>query len=362
MVACLLVSITAMATTKNEKDKPKPKIGLALGGGGAKGAAHIGALKVLEEMGVKPDYIAGTSIGSIVGGLYACGYDASEIEHTFLSQEWISLMTDRNDGARQKVLSKDEDGTIYIFGFPVKRGKTSQLATPEEGGPQEKGKKRFGLLRGEKVMEALDSMICLRLGEDLTTKDANDSIRRMTVDAEDIMNATRNEFEMTPIPFCCVAVDVEQKSEHVFSEGKLAVAMRASMAIPGAFKPLIIDSHTYVDGGMLNNLPVDVVREMGADIVIAIDLTQNKHEGEKERKSLQETIGIGGLLDWVVSRPDLKKYKENCADADVYINPDLEGYGAGSFNGQAMTVMMERGYKAADAKRKEIKKAVNRKR
>ena len=357
----LLTTIAGMAETKDKKDSNRPKIGLALGGGGAKGAAHIGALRVLEELGIRPDYIAGTSIGSIVGGLYACGYTADEIGNTFLSQEWISLMTDRNEESKAKVLSTDEEGTIYVFGFPVKRGKGQGARSKEQGGKEQGGKKGFGLLRGEKVMEALDSMICLRLGEDQTIKDDSDCVRRMTVDADEIMSSTRDEFAMTKIPFRCVAVDVGQQSEYVFTEGKLAVGMRASMAIPGAFKPLIYDSHTYVDGGMLNNLPVDVVRAMGADIVIAIDLTQNKHEDDQERKSLQETIGIGGLLDWVVSRPDLKKYKKNSADADVYINPNLEGYGPGSFSGEAMSVMMERGYNAATAKRKELKKAVNRK-
>lgn len=337
---CMLATLAATAQAQQQGQKKRPKIGLALGGGGAKGAAHIGALKVLEEMGIRPDYIAGTSIGSIVGGLYACGYTADEIGQTFLSQEWISLMTDRNDESRQKVLSQDDDGTVYVFGFPVRRK-----------GPKQPGKTGVGLLRGEKVALALDSMICLKLGPDSTYQTLVNYNSQT-----DTLVSLRDEFPMLAIPFRAVAVDIKHVSEHVFSSGKLATAMRASMAIPGAFKPVHLDSLTLVDGGMLNNLPVDVVKDMGADIVIAIDLTQNKHEGEKERLSLQEQYGIGGLLDWVVSRPDMKKYKENCAAADVYINPDLHGYGPGSFNAEAMSNMITYGYETAKAQRKELKK------
>lgn len=354
----MLVSMTSMAETKQEKGE-KPKIGLALGGGGAKGAAHIGALRYLEEMGIHPDYIAGTSIGSIVGGLYACGYTADDIERTFMSQEWISMMTDRNESEKAKILSRGDDGTVYVFGFPVKRGKMQ-----DDEGKEEKKKTSIGLLRGEKVMESLDSMICLKLGADLSAVDSSDTdyIPRKTMYAEDILKSERDEFKLTQIPFRCVAVDVNKMKEYIFTEGKLAVAMRASMAIPGAFKPLELDNMTLVDGGVLNNVPVDVVRAMGADIVIAIDLTQNKHEDEQyNMDSDNHAGGILGIVDWVISRPDMKKYRENCESANVYINPDLKGYTPASFNAPAMAVMMDQGYKAASAKRKQLKKILKQK-
>ena len=126
---------------------------------------------------------------------------------------------------------------------------------------------------------------------------------------------------------------------------ELELAMRDSMAIPGAFKPVKWKGRTLVDGGMLNNLPVDVVREMGADIVIAVDLDQSQHE---ERDfSLKETLGIGGILDWVVSRPDWKKSKQNREDADIYINPQLAEYGISSFSPGSIDEMIERGRRAA---------------
>ena len=119
--------------------------------------------------------------------------------------------------------------------------------------------------------------------------------------------------------------------------GNLPLAVRASMAIPGAFKPVRLNDMVLLDGGLINNLPVDVVRQMGADIVIAIDLTQHK----KETRDI--SVGIGGLLDWVISRPDLIKYNQNVDSADIYINPILDGYGVTSFNRNSIEVMIDLG-------------------
>jgi NTE family protein len=134
--------------------------------------------------------------------------------------------------------------------------------------------------------------------------------------------------------------------------------MRASMAIPGAFKPVRTNGMLLVDGGVMNNLPVDVVRDMGADIVIAVDLQQKKHETRDF--SLKESFGIGGLLDWLVSRPDWKKYNDNCADADIYINPNLDGYDAASFNKKDITRMLEIGTDAGNAFREDLERVKKR--
>jgi NTE family protein len=125
------------------------------------------------------------------------------------------------------------------------------------------------------------------------------------------------------------------------------------MAIPGAFKPVEIDSMELLDGGLINNLPVDVVRAMGADVVIAIDLTQNKHEGEKQKKAplilRKAKTEFGQLAKWAITRPDLIKYEKNRTDADVYINPPLKGYGAGSFSSKSIKEMIEIGYLSGKA-------------
>ena len=293
-------------TCSTDSVAPRLKVGLVLGGGGAKGAAEVGALKVIERMGIPIDYIAGTSIGSIIGALYSVGYRTDSLDTLFCSQEWLSLMTDRSDEKRNQPIVQ-HDGITYIFGFPVAR---SGKKTPE-GMP--------GMLQGDQIVAMIDSLT-----------DQPDSIC----------------FDQLPIPFRCVATDVKTQEVVVLSEGNLAMCVRASMAIPGMFTPVIMDDRQLVDGGMMNNLPVDVVKEMGADVVIAIDLTQNKHETRDF--SLRESLGIGGILDWIVSRPDWRIYNENRKMADIVINPVIDGYGTTSFNHQAILHMMNLGERSAE--------------
>ena len=293
------------------------RVGVALGGGGARGAAEVGVLKVIEEMGIPIDYIAGTSIGSIVGGLYAIGYDAQALDTIFRRQRWLSLIGGRNDKYSGDIF-RQEGNTTYVFGFPINRGRK---ASDNEGA--------YGIgLSGDSITTMLDSL----------TRHY-DGVR---------------SFDDLPIPFRCVAVDIKTHKEVIMDSCELELAMRASMAIPGAFKPVRWKGHTLVDGGMLNNLPVDVVLAMGADVVIAIDLEQEDH---KDRDfSLKEEFGIGGLLDWLVSRPDWKKANENRELADVYIRPNLLEFGVSSFSEESIGLMIKRGEEAAIKAKKDLKR------
>ena len=312
-IILLLMTIQIMAGSAG-----RPKVGLVLGGGGAKGAAEVGVLKVLEELDIPIDYIVGTSIGSIVGGLYACGYSANDLETLFREQEWLSLIGNRNIAFQNDIL-ETHDGITYLFGFPIGGKKKPHFDDEYVEG--------FGLLRAEQVSYLLDSL----------TSEYNNI----------------GDFDRLPIPFRCVAVDINSQEEVIMNGCELELAMRASMAIPGVFKPVKWDGHTLVDGGMLNNLPVDVVKQMGADIVIAIDLEQTQH---KDRDfSLKETFGIGGILDWAISRPDWKKANENRNAADVYICPNLGKYGPESFNEKSIDDMIQLGERAARDHIKELK-------
>lgn len=303
----LKVFLASLLFLFNTSICPAQKIGLVLGGGGAKGAAHVGALKVIEEAGIHVDYIAGTSIGAIVGGLYATGYTSDELEQLFCQQEWLSLLTDRDDEL-VNVPYRMKNGIVYLFGFPV----------------YDTQKTSIGLLRGERIEQVLDSMMGCR---------------------------GLNEFGELKIPFRCVATEFRNANEVVLSSGMPAEAMRASMAIPGVFKPVRIDGRLLVDGGMMNNLPVDVVRQMGADVVIAIDLQQNKEEANGTDlgllSSFGDMLGISGLINWVETRPDVKKYKENVKGADIYINPSISDADATSFGSQKMVYMLKQGEQAA---------------
>lgn len=318
---CMLTSLLVNAQNKTTKSNNKRlKVGLVLGGGGAKGAAEVGVLKYIEKSGIPIDYIAGTSIGSIVGALYSVGYRADELDSMFHSQEWLSLLSDRDPSLRGQVLTT-RDSVTYLFGFPVKRPKSKSANHT----------KTIGLSRGDKLVSLFDNMLNLP-----------DSIN----------------FDKLPIPFRCVAVDIRSFQEIILSSGNLPKAMRASMAIPGVFKPVESDNMLLVDGGLLNNLPVDVVRAMGADVVIAIDLTQNKHEDKKVMKTAEDLADDKGLmkvLGWLVGRPDLNKYQNNNTNVDVYINPDLKGFGAADFKANKINKMIEQGEKAGKDSYKQLR-------
>ena len=251
----------------------RPKVGLVLGGGGAKGAATIGALKVIERANIKIDYIAGTSIGAVIGGLYASGYSVDELETLFLSQDWQDILEGHRIDAKLESLLK-------------KRGK------------------RF--------------------------------------------------FNDTNIPFRCVATEMPVLEEVVLSTGILSKAIRASMSIPELYEPVDWDGKSLVDGGMVNNLPVDVVKQMGANLVIAIDLSQN------EDTSLGFELGLGGLLDWILSRPDINRYQINLEDVNVHIHPCLPDFTALSFGHDNCKLMMQLGEKEAQAHWDELKDIRNR--
>ena len=300
----LLFCLTLLLT---EAVAQGPKIGLVLGGGGAKGAAEVGVLKVLEEAGIKPDYICGTSIGSIVGGLYAAGYSAAELETMFQTQEWLSLLTDRSSSLANEPYKVDNDVT-YIFGFPIIDRKAKGL----------------GVMKGSSIEHMLDSMVCAKGCKD---------------------------FQSLKIPFCCVAADIRSGTEVILREGSLARAMRASMAIPAIFKPVEIDDRKLVDGGMLNNLPVDVCREMGADIIIAVDLQQNEQKPRPQTDlsaltPIADLVGLGGILNWITNRPDIEKYNANRQKVDIYIHPVLDA-DVTSFGNKTAARMIQQGANAA---------------
>lgn len=313
LVAVLLVLLVANTAVAQRRQDKRPRVGLVLGGGGAKGAAEVGALKVIEQSGVTIDYIAGTSIGAIIGGLYACGYRSAQLDSLFRSQNWNHLLADRNGDFDKRPLAK-HGGTTFLFGYPV--GKKHD----KDGGG------RRGIMRGDSIVALLTEM---------TRRP--DSI----------------SFDRLPIPFRCVAVDMNSLSEHVFASGVLAKAMRASMSIPVAFKTVEKDSMELVDGGLLNNLPVDVVKAMGADIVIAIDLTQN-HRPPTGKVFKRKKHPLAQLIEWAKKRPDLVKYHQNLKLADIYINPDLEGFDAASFDNEKIGEMIRRGETAAGMKRGEL--------
>lgn len=292
-------------------------VALVLGGGGAKGAAEVGVLKYIEEAGVPIDYVVGTSIGSIVGGLYSVGYRSHELDSLFRSQAWLSLMTDRSREDRDKLFNI-KNGVPMVMGVPLDFDFLTDKNVLSN----------IGALKGDSIVSHLDKMVK----------------SKGTISRPDSCS-----FDDLPIPYRCVAVNVKTLKEVVIGEGNIAKAMRASMAIPFVFRPMNIDGMPLVDGGVLNNLPVDVAKAMGADIVIAIDLSVEVPDGEEPTLEADEVFepitntGLFNMMEWGVRRPDIAKYKANCKKADLYIHPKLKGFGPEDFSPELIAAMIQLG-------------------
>ena len=273
----------------------RPKIGLALAGGGAKGGAHIGVLEVLEELRVPVDYIAGTSIGAVVGGLYASGMSVPELKALMESLDWQELLSDRIPLRYKPVRLKNLNGKVpsrLEIGF---NGGAFRLPT--------------AIVTGQNV--------------DRTLRTATFSVAHV----EDFSDLT--------VPFVAVATDLVTGELVTLAGGNLASAIRASMSIPGAFSPVEIDGRVLVDGGLVRNLPVDVVREMGADVVIAVDLTPPLYEAEDLRSALEisaQTLRISLLQNTVPQRETL------VAGRDVLLRPDVDAVAITDFRSLTRTI------------------------
>ena len=302
----LLVLIAGSGEKAAAQDGGRKKVAVVLSGGGAKGVAHVRALKVIEEAGIPVDIVVGTSMGSIVGGLYAAGYTADQIDSIVQQQDWQSLLTDKTD---RKDISLEEKQNSERYMLSLRFEKTPFEVV--EG----------GLLKGNKIG---------RLFSELTA-DLLDSI----------------DFRLLPIPFACVATDIVRGEEVDMHSGVLAECMRTSMAIPGVFSPIRRDSMVLVDGGLVNNYPVDVARRMGADIVIGVDVTSPSREYGKLRSASTVLLQV---LDMACAN----KLEENRANTDVHIRVDVTGYTSASFTSQAIDTLLRRGEKAAREKWDEL--------
>lgn len=279
-----------------QKENLRPKIGLVLSGGGARGFAHVGVLRVLEENNIPIDYIAGTSIGAIVGGLYAMGYSVDDIEDVIRNQDWNLVLSDNVDRKYIPLYDRDEHDR-YAFSFPIYKNGVSL--------PQ-------GIIVGHNVMKVFS---------------------RFTRPYSGIQ-----DFSKFPIPFACIAANIVDGKEVVMKSGDVSMAIRASMAIPTIFTPISSGEKLLVDGGMVNNLPVDVVKKMGADIVIAVDLQQ-------KNKTKEELTEMYAIFNQGLSYLGLPKYYENLKSVDYYIKPKLSDYSIADFS--SADSLIQRGYSSA---------------
>ena len=272
----------------NSISPDRPRIGLVLSGGGARGSAHIGILKILEQNRIPIDYIAGTSMGSVIGALYASGMTADEITQALSKINWESVFDD--NGPRSEKTTRDKaDDRLYQVDqqIGVKDGSIHLPTALIQG-------QRFELI-----------------------------LRKLTLQASLI-----RDFDKLPIPFRAIATDITTGEEVVIGKGDLSVAIRASMAVPGAFAAVEIDGRLLVDGGMANNLPVSVVRDMGADIVIAIDISTPL----LKREELNDALSVIDQLTGLLTRGNIERQISGLSESDILITPELGSLSAADFS------------------------------
>ena len=261
---------------------PRKKVGLILSGGGAKGFAHIGVLKVLEQAGVKVDYIGGTSMGAVVGGLYATGFNATQIDSIFQQTNFDELLQDYIPRSSKSFYEKRND-ELYAISLPFNK---FSIGVPLS---LSKGLYNFNLLTK------------------LTHK-----VRHI------------RDFNKLPIPFLCIATNIETGKPVVLNSGYLPQAILASSAFPTIFSPIEINGQLLIDGGVTNNYPVDEIKKLGADIIIGVDV----QDGLKDRKSLREATKI---LVQISNLQMIEEMKEKIKKTDIYIKPNIEKYSVLSF-------------------------------
>ncbi|MDO5759391.1 MAG: patatin-like phospholipase family protein [Bacteroidota bacterium] len=303
-----LLLVLALSNIVAQDTLQRKKVALVLSGGGAKGSAHIGALKIIEQAGIPIDMIVGTSMGALMGGLYSIGYTADMLDSLVRVQDWSFLLSDRVDNKEQYLLQRKR-GSTYIGSVDVNHIGRFALGKP-------------GFIKGKNLANLFSKL----------TLGYHDSI----------------DFNSLPIAFACVATNMVDFSEVDFHSGNLATAMRASMSIPAVFTPVKLGDKILVDGGLKNNFPVDIAKQMGADIIIGVTVQDmNNRKAEDFNSTL--TI-INQLMDVNTTA----KFEENKNMCDVFIRVNVEGYSAASFNAQAIDTLVQRGEDAARTHLQEI--------
>ena len=306
MKRCLLIAIAAvwmscMVSAQTDSTAfQRKKVAVVLSGGGAKGMAHIGVLKVLERAGIPVDIVTGTSMGSIIGGLYAIGYNANSLDSMVRVQDWSYVITDKED-LRNQSLSDRKKQYTYLYSTGLTLGKRDMNAG--------------GFIKGKNLAE-LFQQLCTGYTDSL---DFTHDLR---------------------IPFACVATNIIDNSEVDFHSGRLPQAMRASMAIPAAFSPVRIGDKVLVDGGLKNNYPADIAREMGADIIIGVTV-------QGAPKVAENIGGTMSILSQIIDVNCKNKYDENLAITDLHLQVDTKGYGSASFSQAAIDTLIRRGEELA---------------
>ena len=297
----LIFIVALFVATSVSAQTERKKVAVVLSGGGAKGMAHIGALRVIERAGIPIDIITGTSMGSIVGGLYSLGYDSERLDSMVRLQDWTLLLSDRQS-LRSPFLNERRMQNTYAL--------SKTFILDDKGIASNMG----GVIEGKNLARLFGAL----------TAGIPDSV----------------DFNTLPIPFACVATNIIDNTEYDFHSGSLAEAMRASMSIPAVFTPIRKGDMLLVDGGLRNNYPADIAKQMGADVIIGVTV-------QGAPKTADELKSSASVLGQIVDVNCKNKYDENLAMTDVAIRVNTKGYSAASFTHVAIDTLIRRGEEEA---------------
>ncbi|MBQ9891908.1 MAG: patatin-like phospholipase family protein [Bacteroidales bacterium] len=316
----------------------RPTVALVLSGGGAKGAAQIGTMKMVEELGIPVDMVVGTSVGGLLGGLYAIGYSPDYLDSLIRSIDWDKALYDRLD-RRHIPLQRLKYKEKYVLSFPFYYSNKDMVDTGD-GSMDGDGQLHLSASKGtsfvrENLMRSLPSGFA-------PGQNVNSIISSKTVGVSD-----STDFFKFSIPYACVATDLVSGRAKIWHSGDINTAMRSTMSIPGLFKPIRTGGMVLVDGGMRNNFPADLAVAMGADLIIGVDLSQ----------AVKDYDQVHNILDVINQGIDMlgnDSFRRNLRIIDLKVKPSLPEYDMLSFNAEAIDTMINRGMAAAEARREEF--------
>lgn len=333
-------AVARMRKKMSEIRKHRPTVALVLSGGGAKGAAHVGVIEYIEELGIPVDMVLGTSMGGLVGGLYALGYTVPEMDSLMRNMDWNWALSDKL--SREYVSYSDsryKEKYLLAIPFYYERDYYKMKLADEH---------RFDDIRRHEVLHiGADN----EQGSELLKNNLLGSLPSGYIYGQNVSNLISSltigyqdstDFQSFPIPFACVATDMVSGKAKIWHSGKMNTAMRSTMSIPGIFAPVRTDGMVLVDGGMRDNYPTALAREMGADIIIGVDLSQGK-------RSYMQVNNLGDIIGQGIDMLGMDAFEKNVQIPDVKIKPYLPEYNMMSFSKQAIDTIIVRGRQAAEA-------------
>jgi len=314
----------------------RPTVALVLSGGGAKGSAHVGVIKYLESIGMPVDVVMGTSMGGLVGGIYALGYDAGQLDSIIRDIDWDMALSDKvpRDYLSYSAIKYKEK---YVLSFPFfyDRKEYMQMKESDQQYTRRVEDIHFGAGEADATNMVKDNLLGSLPSGMVYGQNVNNIFSSLSVGYQDV-----TDFYDLPVPFLCVATDLVSGTAKIWTKGKLNTALRSTMSIPGLFAPVRVDGMVLVDGGMRNNYPTDLAKKVGADIVIGVNLSDGY-------KSYNEINNLADIINTGIDMLGRTSFESNIDIPDVNIKPDLHEFNMLSFDDRSIDTIINRGYQAA---------------